>query len=34
MEIGLYVAVSSLEESKKFYSRLFDKGPYIETPSF
>ena len=34
MEIGLYVAVASLEASKVFYSQLFEKAPYIETASF
>lgn len=34
MEIGLYVAVKSLEASKLFYSKLFEKEPYIQTPAF
>jgi hypothetical protein len=34
MEIGLYVAVSNLDDSKDFYSKLFNKGPYVETLNF
>jgi len=34
MEIGLYVAVSDLDTSRKFYDRLFEKEPYMQTPNF
>lgn len=34
MQLGLYVAVSDLEQSKEFYSKLFGIGPYIENDNF
>ncbi len=34
MEFGLYVAVSNLDVSKDFYSKLFQNEPYIENDNF